>query len=148
MSTELFFVFYNSFISNVFPSPTTTPSSPPVTVAADPVTVVSATSWFSWPVVCTYLVLLLVFNNLTPLMGRYYLTASLAQYLLQVVPLVMGLTGLGPCAALNQLLMHLFSWYSPDTFTANYLKKEHLMTGNSRMTFCYLKEKSGFTTRT
>ena len=63
----------------------------------------------------TYLVLLLVFNNLTPLMGRYRLTASLAQYLLQGVPLVMGLTGLGPCAALNQLLMHLFLWYSPET---------------------------------
>ena len=113
MSTEPFLVFYNSFDSKVFPGTTTTPSPPlPVTVTADPVTVVSSTSWFSWPVVCTYLVLLLVFNNLTPLMGCYHSTASLAQYLLQGVPLVMGLTGLGPCAALNKLLMHLFSWYS------------------------------------
>ena len=99
MSTEPFLVFYNSFVSKVFPGPTTAPSSPPpVTVAADPVTIVSATSWFSWPVVCTYLVLLLVFINLTSLMGHYRLIASLAQYLLQGVPLVIGLTVLVPCA--------------------------------------------------
>ena len=116
MVQDQILAFYNSLVTLVSSSKSApAPSSPTTPVA--PVVLHSATvgSWSSWSVACTYLVLLLVFNNLTPLMGRHRLLASLIQYIMQGVPLVMGLTGLGPRAALDQLLLHLLSWNSPDT---------------------------------
>ena len=116
MVQDQILAFYNSLVTLVSSSKSAPAPLPPTTPVA-PVVLHSATvgSWSSWSVACTYLVLLLVLNNLTPLMGCHRLLASLIQYTMQGVPLVMGLTGLGPCAAFNQLLLYLFSCNIPDT---------------------------------
>ena len=47
-------------------------------------------------------------------MGRYRLLGLILQYLLQGVPLVFGLSGLGPRAILYQLIKYSLSWELPD----------------------------------
>ena len=95
--------------------------APPVPTLVPPVLDTNSSStWFSWSFALVYILVLLLFNNLNPFMGRHCLTASLVQYLLQGVPLMFGLTGLGPCAAITQVASYLFSGFTPDTFPTNF----------------------------
>ena len=102
MFTDQVKVYFYSFVSK-FPisSSTISEGSPPVSppLASAPNST-NFLGWFFWPFALVYLLILLLFNNLNPFISKHCLVASLVQYLLQGVPLVFGLTGLGPCAAL------------------------------------------------
>ena len=117
-------VYYFSSLVNSFSfNSTTLPLAFPVATAiyssADANTATQLANYASWPLVPLYLVFLLVMNNLNPLLGKHHFTGTLVQYFLQGVPLMLGLTGLSPRAALYQLSLYLFSGYMPNIYTKN-----------------------------
>ena len=69
-------------------------------------------SWFYAPVYC---VLVLILNNVIPYLGSRRLLGSVLLYLLQGVPLCLGLTGFSIHIAANQLF-RLFLQSSPDSY--------------------------------
>ena len=68
---------------------------------------------YSWFYASVYCVLVLVLNNVIPYLGSRCLLGSVLLYLLQGVPLCLGLTGFSPHIAANQLF-RLFLQSSPD----------------------------------
>ena len=68
---------------------------------------------FSWLFAPTYLVVILILHNLVPSLGSRRFIGSLVVYLLQGIPICLGLTGFSLCNATNQLL-GLFKLYDPD----------------------------------
>ena len=79
MFTNQVKVYFYSFVSK-FPTSFSTVSerSPPVPppLASVPNSTDSL-GWFSWPFALVYLLILLLFNNLNPFMGKHRLVASL-----------------------------------------------------------------------
>lgn len=88
---------------------TTVTASPPADSAY-----VSVSYPLSWILVPCYLVSLLVLNNFLPLLGQYRLWGQVLTYVLQGIPLILGLTGYGPRSGLSQFFSIMFSYVYPD----------------------------------
>ena len=79
-----------------------------------PPTVDILTYPFSYVFVPCYLVFLLVLSNFLPYLGSYRLWGHLVSYILQGIPLILGLTGYGPRSAIYQIGSTIHSITYPD----------------------------------